>query len=426
MSSIKLQLSDYRAVKSADVTISDITVMAGPNGSGKSTVSQLLNGLINGINNFEQDMMDELFKSFKRELSRIRRAIPDSQALRSLVASVNEDKAEMDVMEQIRRGVDGLHRALLGFIEREEDGNELQRRVDYIIGSEFSLFSSSIGERIEAYCDSLYNRYEALYQNTQQKIGARKASDLFLSVVANYSSLSGAVTNVTLWEDNHPVLEGGSFSDLLSVRKSIYINASSSVFYSGFDLATYRLKNMVTSDLPAGADDATNKILKELSLSIGGEIYLDSEMGSFLRFRNKSGVNIYLEEAASGIQSLAVLYRLLYAGLLDNETVLILDEPESHLHPQWIVELAKILVKINKNVGTKILIASHCPDLVSALYNLAKVYDVEDIRFYQTYQDGNGSQYTFKDCGGEISDIFESFNIALERISCYGRMVQER
>ena len=52
--------------------------------------------------------------------------------------------------------------------------------------------------------------------------------------------------------------------------------------------------------------------------------------------------------------------------------------------------------------------------------------DVEDIRFYQTYQDGNGSQYTFKDCGGEISDIFESFNIALERISCYGRMVQER
>ncbi|HCP95225.1 MAG TPA: hypothetical protein DIT92_01450 [Anaerovibrio sp.] len=425
MSSIKIQLSDHRAIKDADVAVSSITVMAGPNGSGKSTVSQMLNGLINGINNFEQDMMADLLKSFKRELTRIRRAIPDSDPMRSLISSFDNHNDEYEPLEQIRKGIDGLYRVLIDYAEREVGGEELKRRLDYIIGEE-TLFSNGIEGRIADYSDMLYKKYESLFFDKQQKLRERRVSDLFLSVVANYSSLGNIPTSVTLWEDNHPVVEGTNFSDLLSVRKSIYINTSTSVVSPGFDMSSYRLKNLVVSDLPAAFDEATGKILKELSFVIGGEIYLDNEIGSFLKFKSRSGVNIYLEDAASGIQSLAVLYRLLYAGLLDNETVLILDEPESHLHPQWIVELAKILVKINKNVGTKILIASHCPDLVSALYNLAKVYDVEDIRFYQTYQDGNGSQYTFKDCGGEISDIFESFNIALERISCYGRMVQER
>ena len=424
MSSIKIRLSDFRAIKSADVTVSGITVMAGPNGSGKSTVSQLLNGLINGINNFERDMMADLFSSFRRELTRIRRAIPDSESMRSLLSSVKDHQEDADVMEQIKRGVDGLYKVLIEFAGRISNEDDLRRRIDYIIGTE-SLFSNGIEERISEYCDSLYKNYESMGWGIRQKIRERNASDLYLSVVANYCAIGGIPTNVMLLEDNHPVVDGASFSDLLSVRKSVYINTSTSVVAPGFDMASYRLKNMVTSDLPAGSDDAANLILKELSLIIGGEIYLDNEIGAYLRFKNKSGVNIYLEDAASGIQSLAVLYRLLYAGLLDNETMLILDEPESHLHPQWIVELAKILIKINKNLGTKLLIASHCPDLVSALYNLAQAYGVADIRFYQSFQEGEDGHYSFKDCGGEISDIFESFNIALDRISSYGGLVQE-
>lgn len=422
MSSIKIQLSDYRAIKSADVTVSSITVMAGPNGSGKSTVSQMLNGLINGINNFEQDMMGDLFNSFKRELTRIRRTIPDSESMRSLISSMDEHKDDYDILGQIRNGIDGLYRVLIDFAKRGVGGDELRRRLDYIIGEE-TLFSNRIEDRVSGYCDSLYKKYESLFLNNQQKIRARMASDLYLSVVANYSSMGSIPQKVMLWEDSHPVLTEGGFSDLLSIRKSIYINTSTSVVSPGFDISSYRLKDLVTSDLPAASNEVAGRILKELSFTIGGEIYLDNEIGSYLRFKNKSGVSIYLEDAASGIQSLAVLYRLLYAGLLDNETMLILDEPESHLHPQWIVELAKILFKINRNLGTKLLIASHCPDLVSALYNLSKIYSVEDIRFYQTSPDRKDGRYRFKDCGGEISDIFESFNIALERIGDYGRMV---
>lgn len=423
MASIKIKLSDYRAVKSAEVIVDGVTVMAGPNGSGKSTVSQLLNGLVNGINNFQQDMETDLYKDFKREMTRIRRTIPDSESMRSLVASLNE-KQDDDVMFQVRKSLEVLHRILLGMGDRGDGMEDAKRRLDYIIGEE-TLFSQNMENRVSEYCDTLYKKYETKYYNIKQRQHVRKTSDLVTSIVANYTPLSGFPSNLMLWEGNHPVVDRENFSDLLSFHKSIYINTSISAASSGLGIASYRLKSMVTSDLPEAANVEAHKILKELSLLIGGEIYLDNEISSFLRYRSRSGVNIYLEDAASGIQSLAILYRLLYAGLLDDETLLILDEPESHLHPQWIVALAKIMMKINKQLGTKMLIASHCPDLVSALYNLGRSYQVENIRFYQTYKDSPEGQYSFKDCGKEISDIFESFNIALERIGDYGRLVPE-
>lgn len=423
MSQIKIQISNYRAVKNADVCISDVTVMAGPNGSGKSTVSQLMNGLVNGINNFQQDMETDFFKDFKREMARIRRTIPDSESMRTLVASM-DDKQEDNVMSQIRRSLEVLNRILLGMGGRESERDDAKRRLDYIIGEE-DLFSQSLAERVSAYCDTLYKKYENKFFDITQRQRARRTSDLFNTIVANYAPISGLPSSLMLWEGNHSILDSDFFNDLLSLHKSIYINTSISAASAGYDIASYRLKNMVIADLPEAADMETHKILKELSLLIGGEIYFDHEIGSFLRYKSRSGVNIYLEDAASGIQSLAILYRLLYAGMLDNETLLILDEPESHLHPQWIVALAKILLKINKQLGTKLLIASHSPDLVSALYNLSKVYKVQEIRFYQTVMDSSEGQYSFKDCGGEISDIFESFNIALERIGDYGRMVPD-
>ena len=423
MSNITIQLSDFRAIKKAEVSISDVTIMAGPNGSGKSTISQLMNGLVNSINNFQHDLEVDIYRNFRRDMARIRRAIPDSESMRSLLASIN-DQQDDNVMFQIRNSLDVLNRVLVNMIGKEGIRDDVRRRIDYIIGEE-TLFSGSIEDRVQAYCDRLYDKYVTMSIELRQKQHARRTEDLISSIVSNYAQISGLPADFMLWEGNHPVVDRDHFSDLLSLHKSIYINTSISVASTGFDSSSSRIKDMVTSDLPASADAEANKILKQLSLLIGGEIYLDKEIGSFLKYKGRTGVNIYLEDAASGIQSLAILYRLLYAGMLDNETLLILDEPESHLHPQWIVALAKILLRINKQLGTKLLIASHCPDLVSAFYNLGKMYKMEGLQFYQSYLDGTDGKYVFKNCGGEISDIFESFNIALERIGDYGRMVSE-
>ena len=90
-----------------------------------------------------------------------------------------------------------------------------------------------------------------------------------------------------------------------------------------------------------------------------------------------------IEDAATGLKTFAYLYRLIEKGHITPETVLIIDEPEVHLHPKWVVEFARILVHLHKQVGVKILLASHDPDMVAALQSIGEKEELgEKLNFY--------------------------------------------
>ena len=75
-----------------------------------------------------------------------------------------------------------------------------------------------------------------------------------------------------------------------------------------------------------------------------------------LYYSRNDGLRIPLKQAATGITSFAYLLQLLNNGYLQKDTLLIIDEPEAHLHPQWIVEYAKLLFLLHKKLGMKIFI----------------------------------------------------------------------
>lgn len=76
------------------------------------------------------------------------------------------------------------------------------------------------------------------------------------------------------------------------------------------------------------------------------------------------------------MKTFAYLYQLIKNGYLDDKTILMIDEPEVHLHPQWIVEYARLLVLIHKTLGTKLILASHDPDFIAAIKAIAKREEV--------------------------------------------------
>ncbi|MDE5675665.1 MAG: ATP-binding protein, partial [Muribaculaceae bacterium] len=127
-----------------------------------------------------------------------------------------------------------------------------------------------------------------------------------------------------------------------------------------------------------------------------------------------------IDELATGMKSFAYLLRLLENGYLDSETLLIIDEPEAHLHPQWIFKFAKILVLLNKKLGVKIMIASHNPDMVAAISAISEAEGSSaNTNFYQAEKVPGTLRFDFKHCGNDISPIFECFNIAIDRIDSY-------
>ena len=52
--SLRFFTEDFRAIKSADITIYGITLVAGENGCGKSTLSKLLYYLYKSLANYDQ------------------------------------------------------------------------------------------------------------------------------------------------------------------------------------------------------------------------------------------------------------------------------------------------------------------------------------------------------------------------------------
>lgn len=89
-------------------------------------------------------------------------------------------------------------------------------------------------------------------------------------------------------------------------------------------------------------------------------------------FYVEEGSKLSVKNLATGSKMFFIIKKLLRNGLLDDTTVLVLDEPESHLHPEWINKFAEILVVLIKDVGLKVLLTTHSPNLMLALNVHAK------------------------------------------------------
>lgn len=74
--------------------------------------------------------------------------------------------------------------------------------------------------------------------------------------------------------------------------------------------------------------------------------------GKILEY-NINGKNIKIENLASGLKVFIVL-RLLYEnGYISRESLLIIDEPETHLHPKWQLDCAELLTLFVKELEAK-------------------------------------------------------------------------
>jgi len=81
------------------------------------------------------------------------------------------------------------------------------------------------------------------------------------------------------------------------------------------------------------------------------------------RIYAKEKKSYLIEKAASGLQTLSWLYLAIKYGLLGD--ILLIDEPESNLHPEYIDKLSTFLVELSKK--RRIFIATHSDYLLQSL-----------------------------------------------------------
>jgi len=145
---------------------------------------------------------------------------------------------------------------------------------------------------------------------------------------------------------------------------------------------------------------------------INGEFKKDDRENFFFERDNKK---ISLLNTATGIKAFGIIQVLLENNYLKENTILILDEPEVHLHPKWQLEMAKIIVELVKN-GVKILVNSHSPYMIEALQRYSELKNIEDKTNFYLAENGiidkveESNALTLEQIFGKLSEPFDVFD----------------
>ena len=154
-------------------------------------------------------------------------------------------------------------------------------------------------------------------------------------------------------EPDHSISLGGVALDFLSEFQSLF--SPRQRYYRGFK-----------DDFP-GALPLTSA-LELLERTLGGSIAVDSKPNEIPALIYKQGSNpIPVQRASSMVADLAPL-AIWTRELVRPGDLLIIDEPESHLHPEAVRLVARALVRL-ANAGVKVLCTTHSSVLLHQISN---------------------------------------------------------
>lgn len=148
---------------------------------------------------------------------------------------------------------------------------------------------------------------------------------------------------------------------------------------------------------------------------------LDPSLSLFKTYKNdKTGEKqLSLESISSDMKIFYLIKSLIDNRIIVKNSTLILDEPETHLHPNLQITLAEILVLLQKEMKLHILTNTYSPYFLRAIEVFSEKYGIDDTtKYYLAYNDGDNAKV--KDVTLNISEIYKELSDPLQRLENEG------
>lgn len=398
----KLKIDNFGPINQADLNISKINIIAGKNASGKTSISKLLYCIITAFSTDGDYLSYESMKEqFNLLMSNLQIPYEESEKitrLNEIRFNIESDK-EFKI-ETLLNNYDKFE-SFIGTLELDDE--------------EFFTNTIAKNKEIIKRTQNIGNYWPLLLNLVKNEFSGNE------QILENYSE-----SEITIYNDNENnpyeyyiridakgirVLPRTEYENTITTnREAIYIETPyfldykipfTQFNYNGQKQYHQWLLYQKLADQSSKSDildDINNKDIiqfkQKVDELINGKFNFNNR--GLLEFKQDEKI-FDLNNTSSGIKSIGMLQLLLENRKLKENTYLIMDEPEVHLHPEWQVKLAKILVLLVKDLNVKLFINSHSPQFIEALEVYSTKYGLKDeTNYYLSQKDEYSKKYDVK------------------------------
>lgn len=399
---MQIKISNIGKIKEAYVTINGITVIAGENNTGKSTVGKALYAMFNSFVDVKQRVDEERIGSLRRtlhalaneidsfgflkfdvkkiavKLNKERNELTKEKLAAVLSSEFNYENKNLDISKNVFEStIDKIMRIL-----EITDESYTRTLTQKIFGDEFKQQINNTLEKEAGYVQLTIKKYVSkVYFDNDIASNISKSIDIF---------------NKAIYLDDPFVLDRG-FSK--NFKRNAYYGHQESLcelIYSNQE--DYNLVDKIVTD------ERLKKIMEKIQVACKGNVFF-KDNGELLYQQNNVSVPFKVANLSTGLKSFAILQTLLLNGAIKDGSLIILDEPEIHLHPGWQLLFAELIVMLQKEFNLHILLNTHSPYFLQAIEVFAEKYEIEDkCEYYLSY---NVHEESFvKSVTGNLEEIY--------------------
>ena len=411
---MKLTLKNIGKIGTASVEINGITVIAGENNTGKSTVGRALFAVFNSFCNVQKQIENERVDSIENLLDRM---YMNGSSRFMRIANTNE------IAKTIVAHIDLYRQAELFDMQK----NIMDLLVQYDEGKIESFDENTIAETVSRIKDVLnVSGIDFLKSVLERKLDAE-----FNEQVCNiFSGDDGEIQLqikdkiITVSVENEGSVDIQNPGDVSLHTEVVYIDDpfvldDPSMFYRRIPSASadhrYHLrKKLFWPDTEANvfdeiiAKDKLNSIYEKISSVCSGDIIRSKR--SVLGYQRKGSDKVLnVRNLSTGLKTFVILKMLLTSGAIEHNGAIILDEPEIHLHPEWQLLFAELIVLIQKEFGVHVLLNTHSPYFLNAIEVYTVKYGVDDkCKYYLAFS---------KDDISNIEDVTDNIEAIYSKLA---------
>ena len=375
---MKLSLKNIGKIETASVEINGITVIAGENNTGKSTVGRALFAVFNSFYNIQKQIESERVQNienlidmmYRNVTNRYTRRFDSGEIAQKIVAQIYLYKDDTEAVKDL------IVKTILQYDENFEkhiDDNSIDEYIvrikDGLNVADLDIFKSVLEKKLDAeFAGEVNNIFT---DKTGEIVLSIKDTNIIVTIEDNaVKSVVGKIDlhTQTVYIDDPFVID--------EVRYSYGID-NSSLDHRGYLREKLNKENNANLIDEIIASNKLDNIYRKISTVISGDIVKNKRSGLGYQRKNTDKV-LDVKNLSTGFKTFAILKTLLMNGTIEYNGTIILDEPEIHLHPEWQLLFAELIVLIQKEFGVHILLNTHSPYFLNAIEVYAVKYGIND------------------------------------------------